>query len=352
MFGLDTGLPQSTNDDLALLSSDTLEQRLAIAQETIGRIRAEQLRTIAEVDRRQTHTADGCRTMAEWVASRLDESPETAHTLVRTSRSIPGDVNAALAAGIIGFARATEMARLAAAGVSDPLADGWAHDIVGLRHQVTRYRRITSADQHTTTAGRFLNIQPTLDDTAWSMWGQFPAIDGAVIENAINNRIDSLPHHSDVETTTSQRRADALTSICVGAQPNTGGNASSAISVFVDADRAAPTSGEAGIKLVAGPQLGLRALDAVLCDATIDVYARGEFATVRTGGSRTIQTPPDVLSPISTEAAASSTDATAATGPSSTTSSPGPSHRITPKPTSPPSAGGTTTSASTAEASN
>ena len=37
---------------------------------------------LREIDRRQTPTADGCRSLAEWVTGRLDLAPDTAKTLV------------------------------------------------------------------------------------------------------------------------------------------------------------------------------------------------------------------------------------------------------------------------------
>jgi len=42
------------------------------------------------LDARQVATGDGCRSLSEWAASRLDVSLETAKSLVRTTGETPG----------------------------------------------------------------------------------------------------------------------------------------------------------------------------------------------------------------------------------------------------------------------
>ena len=70
------------------LSTDRLEQFLIRSETAIGQVRAAQLTVLAEMDRRQVAMADGCRTLAEWVAGRMDVAPETATTLVQTLRCV------------------------------------------------------------------------------------------------------------------------------------------------------------------------------------------------------------------------------------------------------------------------
>ncbi len=64
-------------------STDGLEQELLDLEALVARARSRQLDLLAELDRRQVATADGCRTMVEWVSGRLDVGPETASSLVR-----------------------------------------------------------------------------------------------------------------------------------------------------------------------------------------------------------------------------------------------------------------------------
>jgi hypothetical protein len=58
-----------------------IEQQLLRAESTNAQLRGAQMVLLREVDRRQTVNADGCRTLAEWVAGRLDVGPDTADTL-------------------------------------------------------------------------------------------------------------------------------------------------------------------------------------------------------------------------------------------------------------------------------
>lgn len=78
----------SPADDIALgeWSTDELEQLLVAAEAHIARERALQAALITELDRRQVATSDGARTLADWLAARLDVTHHTAKTLVRTAR--------------------------------------------------------------------------------------------------------------------------------------------------------------------------------------------------------------------------------------------------------------------------
>jgi len=70
------------------LSIDQREQRLIAAEHEIGRLRGIQLQDLAELDVAQVASADGARSLSEWVTGRLDVSPETAKSLVQTMRRL------------------------------------------------------------------------------------------------------------------------------------------------------------------------------------------------------------------------------------------------------------------------
>jgi hypothetical protein len=95
-------------------STDRLEQELAAGEAERSRLAAVDLAVLEELDARQVATADGCRSLSEWVASRLDVSPETAKSLVRTMRrtSDRPELREALAAGEIGFDRVEALSRI------------------------------------------------------------------------------------------------------------------------------------------------------------------------------------------------------------------------------------------------
>jgi hypothetical protein len=72
--------------DVTGLATDTLEQRLLVLELLKARVSAEQLGLLRGVDRRQVPLGDGCRSLAEWVAGRLDVTRETALWLTAACR--------------------------------------------------------------------------------------------------------------------------------------------------------------------------------------------------------------------------------------------------------------------------
>ncbi len=253
-------------------STDALELALGGTQADIDRARAAQLVLIAELDRRQTNTGDGYRTMGEWVAARLDETPECAKALVQTARTITPPIRTALEGGDIGYARAVETTRLHMSGVDDALEIGWAHDIAGLRRRVAAQHRLTPVDEIDSYENRYLAMQPNLDETSWRLWGQLPGYDGRIISKALSERGDQLRTEG---TTLGQRSADALTTIAMDSLDNANGECSTStlVTVFVDAQDAAPSNGRKGVKIDGGPRIGSRILEAILCDTTIETIA-------------------------------------------------------------------------------
>ena len=266
----------TSTTELPLLeaSTDALEQSLVGAQDQIDRARAAQLVLVAELDRRQTNTGDGYRTMGEWVAARLDETPECAKALVQTARTITGPIRTALESGEIGYARATETTRLHVSGVDNALEVGWNHDIAGLRRKVAAQHPITPVDEIDSYENRYVAMQPNLDETSWRLWGQLPGYDGRIISKALAQRGDLLGTEG---TTVGQRSADALTSISMDSLDPTSeegeGSASTLVTVFVNAEQAAPTNARRGVVIDGGPRIGARVLERILCDATVETIA-------------------------------------------------------------------------------
>jgi hypothetical protein len=96
----------------ATLTMDAIERSLAEGEASIARIRRSQMVLIREADRRQTPLADGCRSMAEWVAGRLDVAPETAKALVTTARRLESfpSIETAVGDGSITYDRTVAVA--------------------------------------------------------------------------------------------------------------------------------------------------------------------------------------------------------------------------------------------------
>src|SRR5690606_6627465 len=131
---------------------------------------------------------------------------------------------------------------------------------------------------------RFLVLQPSLDESWWRLHGGLDGELGAIVDQAIGRAADELPNDPAAPHDTTWRRATALGVLLVGDT-----DVPSQLSVFIDADQAAPTTGEAGVYLQAGTRVGRTVLEAILCDAVTEVFAVSEGQPMRFGRrSRTI----------------------------------------------------------------
>jgi len=96
-------------------STDRLEQELVRFESVVGSARAAQMALLSELDHRQVAIGDGCRSLHEWTAARLDLSPENAKVLVNTSRRLSDlpYLSEKLSTGEVSFDRLAEVAKLA-----------------------------------------------------------------------------------------------------------------------------------------------------------------------------------------------------------------------------------------------
>ena len=163
--------------DIKTAAIDVIEQQLLDEEAQIARLRASQMVLLREVDRCQGALAAGCRSLREWVAGRLDVSPETARDLVATMRRLEDlpDVADAVASGEIGFDRAVAVGRFASRDDNlDVLDDLAGFDVVGVRRLAAKRRRMTRVDEECAFRDRYLTVQPNIDESAWSLNGPPP----------------------------------------------------------------------------------------------------------------------------------------------------------------------------------
>lgn len=285
-----------SNDTLTM---DTIEQRLARGEAAIARIRAAQMILIREADRRQAPAADGCRSLVEWVTGRLDVSPDTARTLVSTTRRLEGlpIVESGAADGSITFDRAAAVARIANPSEGGEILHEMAsYDVAGIQRLVAYHRRTTRDMEREAHEARYLAAQPNLDESSWRLHGSLPGPAGRVFVQALDAKCDALPEDPDGNRSRTTRYADALWAmsldILAGGDGTSVESAAPLLTVFVDANRAAATNGEAGVVLEAGPAVGPSTIEAILCDGFIEVTARGESGTPIDMGRRTRVVPP------------------------------------------------------------
>jgi len=267
------------------LSIDDREQRLIADERLIARLRAVQLVDLAVLDTAQIATADGARSLSEWVAGRLDVSPDTAKSLVRTMRRLQDrpDLADRLAAGETTFDRIEAVSRI-------PEDVGLLEytDVAGVHRQAAQRIRITTQDEVRSANHRYLVMQPNLDETSWKMWGGFDGHSGALIDKVLTEAADQLSDLPDGQTPgLGWRKATALIQTLISDDPPP-----AAVTVIVDSRPAAPTRGEAGVVLESGTRVGRQALQAVLCDAVVEVIARSEDGRYLDYGRRQRTAPP------------------------------------------------------------
>jgi 5-methylcytosine-specific restriction endonuclease McrA len=265
-------------------STDQLEQQLIAAEQAVARLRGVQLEILEVLDRRQVATADGSRSLREWVAARLDLGPDTAGRLVAAMRGTVDrpDLREALADGV-SLDRVEALSR-----IHEDVGLMEHADVAGVRREASRRTRISGEAEFRSSDDRFLVLQPSLDESWWRLWGGLDGASGAIVDKVLSEAADALPTFPDgTRGDASWRRATALVELCVSDAPPP-----AQVTVFVDTDQATATNGEAGVVLEAGPRVGRRALQAVLCDAVVEVTARASDGTPMVYGRQSRTVPP------------------------------------------------------------
>ena len=253
------------------VSLDSLERRLVEAGEVWSRVTAVMLPLIRALDVAQVASVDGCRSMVEWLAARLDCEVGTARRLLMLARAADADVEEGLAAGEMSVDRAVAVTRLKAVGADEATVErSFGLDLGGVRRLIASHHLVTPETERDVFASRFLHLQPTLDASSYRIWGELPGIDGAIADKAVTTTVDQLPH--DPAVTAAQARADALTAICQDALAGgDSGRVVSGVEIFVDAALAAGSKGERGVTTVGGIRVGPATLSEILCEGQVSV---------------------------------------------------------------------------------
>ena len=150
---------------------------------------ADDLEILEELDYRQVATSDGCRSLSEWTAGRLDFHPDSAKSLVRTMRRTVDrpDLRQALADGV-SFDRVEVLSRIPEnIGLLEHL------DVAGVCREAANRARITAEDEYRTARDQFLVMQPSLDESWWKLWGGLDGSTGALVDKTLSEAADDLP---------------------------------------------------------------------------------------------------------------------------------------------------------------
>ncbi len=243
----------------------------------IARLRSRQVELIRRLDRFQVDTAQGARTMGDWTSARLDVSSQTASRLTQIAHHPDSEIDRAMAEGRWGLDRAAALTKLRTAGIDPDQFTEVAekYSLGRLYGLLDRLRHHSPTDEADVFADRYLVIQPNLDESVYQLWGRLPGVDGRIVEKALSAReteLPVLPHQGQ-----GQRRADALTTICLDSLTGTSGEegergrAVTVAEVFIDGTLAAETYGETGAGIATGPRVGPNTLSEILCDGKIRV---------------------------------------------------------------------------------
>jgi hypothetical protein len=220
----------------------------------------------------------GCRSTTEWVSSRLDVSRAAASDLVYAARwkKRYRRYEHRLVEGAMTFDRAVATMRLAVAGADEAtLAHSELLDLAGVGRLTARQRRVTRLDEREAFVGRFVAIQPTLDESAWHLSGLLAGIGGKIVADALCERGDELRLLPGGDMCTrGQRQADGLAAMAMDSldrDGNTEMSSGPSVSVFVDLDEANGTGGETGCEIEYGPRVGPDTLEELLCTGSVQV---------------------------------------------------------------------------------
>lgn len=242
----------------------------------VSRLRARQVARLRRLDQLQVETADGARTMPDWVSATLDVSPQTAHRMVKVARSAQGDIEAKMTDGEVGLDRASFLCEIRELDGPEAVVANQADFSLGhLYRLIDKLRHVDSVSERMSFEDRYLVIQPALDESAFRIWGLLAGVDGQAVNQALDARETELPVLDDQSS--GQRRADALVSICMDSLTGSGeeGRALTVAEVFVDATQAGLSYGDRGAALSSGPRVGPNTLQEILCTGKVRLVYQG-----------------------------------------------------------------------------
>ena len=172
---------------------DAMETELSRLEGLISRVRSRQVEILAAVDQLQVPAWDGCRSLQEWIAGRLDMQPRNASDLAVLAKSGSTEVHSSLRAGVASTDRAAGMARLENAGASDTVLDRAEGVTVGqLGQLMARHRRMTPLDETQAFRARRLWFQPNLGSTLAMASMAMTGADMEAVLTELDRRADEI----------------------------------------------------------------------------------------------------------------------------------------------------------------
>jgi hypothetical protein len=274
---------------------DDLEQGLLAREQAISVLRQQQAVIVRGLDVLRVDQIDGARSLQEWIRARLDVTSHTARDLVDVSRTLSDQPQLAemAADGEMSFERLVAASRLAASGADeDTITHSFGFDLAGVARLRNRRHRIARTTEQDVFGERYLWLQDSLDGTRGRLHGELPGFEFSIFTKAIEERADMYGDLPGPRTAKRQRLADALVSIAQDSlellptpDGDAAGRSEPLATVFVDADLAATTDGEAGAEIEFGPRVGPGTLERILCGGRIQLVGLANGQPVATSNA-------------------------------------------------------------------
>mgnify|MGYP001820896885 CR=1 FL=1 len=281
---------------------DAMETELARLEGLISRVRARQVEILAAVDQLQVPAWDGCRSLKEWIAGRLDIQPRNASDLAVLAKSASPVVMDSLKAGVASVDRAAGMARLENAGAADTVLEHAEGVSVGqLGQLIARHHRMTPLDETEAFKARRFWYQPNLGNTLGLATMAMPGADMEALITSLDQRADEIIPDDEHRPRLEQRRIDALVSLALDDLAPIASDKPAPrrlpAHIFIDATECHRTNGEAGATTRSGIKVGPNTLHEILCvgDTQTTLIDSDGLKAVPTDGDRLPQRTRDLV---------------------------------------------------------
>jgi len=264
------------------VSTETLADELAAAAVRIAQHTGRFLELLAELERREIHAHHGFRTMADWLAFRVQMNAGTAREHLRVARALVGlpKTLAALAAGVVSYSQVRAITRVAEAHTEAAILETARHATAAqLERILAGVHRAGARDGRARIEARRSAELFFDEDGMLVVRARLAPEEGATLLRAMDEARRELWERPDAaQRPVEQARADAFALIAdkaLGATARSGGERQMIV-VHVDEEvlRSPDSSGESRIGDKGVPAETARRL---ACDSSvIEVAAAGE----------------------------------------------------------------------------
>ena len=232
----------------------------------------ELLAVTAEIDRRQAHTADGCKTTAAWLRAHLGLSLRTSNAWAETATALPDlpHLAATFAAGEISFDKLAAAAKVATPETDEGVADDVKfRSVTALEAAARRAQGVSPSKEERVRRGRHLSWSWRDDGTRLAVWGSITAEQGSTFIKAIDRIAEKTKTDENGELIGLRvKRADALVELAATRIAEDQDPARATVMINVDVD----TAGRLGTgESEDGAFFSSDVMERVMCDSRLQV---------------------------------------------------------------------------------